>query len=209
MARTQRVSKYIGESKVVSGYTFTVVEVEKQRFMVEITQDDTDFTEIEVVSRGAWVRGVFSKIMKRLKPLYIGETKKINDVLFRIIEVAKNKFKVVADGFTGVHEMTRGTWKKEKFYKNAMKKMKHLDLEAMSDIYRTVGDRSTPVKAAINDMANIDTIEELKKYWRTECKKFHPDHGGNAKDFEEVRFWYEEELRNIESIQAALEEMGL
>ena len=83
------------------------------------------------------------------------------------------------------------------------------EIELTSVMWRTKGDRSTEVARAINDMANIDTIEELKKYWRTECKKFHPDHGGNAKDFEEVRFWYEEELRNIESIQAALEEMGL
>ena len=202
-------SKYIGQVKEVNGFTFTVFDVEKQRFMVEITQDGTDFTEVEVVSRGAWIRGVFSKIMKRLKPAYIGETKKINDVLFRIVEVAKNKFKIIADGFDGVHEMGKETWKKGRFYKNAMKKMKHFDMEAISVIYRTVGKRTTDVECAVNDMANIDTIEELKKYWRTECKKFHPDHGGNAKDFEEVRFWYEEELRNIESIQAALEEMGL
>ena len=96
-------SKYIGQVKDVNGFTLTVIDVEKQRFMVEITQDGTDFTEVEVVSRGAWIRGVFSKIMKRLKPAYIGETKKINDVLFRIVEVAKNKFKIIADGFDGVH----------------------------------------------------------------------------------------------------------
>ena len=202
-------SKYIGETKVVNGFTFTVFDVEKQKFFVEITKEGTDFTELEQVSRGAWIKGVFSKIMKRLNPPYIGETKKINDVLFKIIEVAKNKFKVVAEGFDGVHEMAKETWKKGRFYKNAMKKMKHLDMEATSIIYRTKGKRTTDVEIAINDMANIDSVEELKKYWRAACKKFHPDHGGNAKEFEEVRFWYEEELKNIISIQAALEEMGL
>lgn len=83
------------------------------------------------------------------------------------------------------------------------------EIELTSVMWRTKGKRTTEVECAINDMANIDSIPELKKYFNTECKKFHPDHGGNAKDFEEVRFWYEEELRNIESIQAALEEMGL
>ena len=64
-------SKYIGQVKEVSGFTFTVIDVEKQRFMVEINEPGTDFTEIEIVSRGTWVRGVFSKIMKRLKPAHV------------------------------------------------------------------------------------------------------------------------------------------
>lgn len=81
------------------------------------------------------------------------------------------------------------------------------EIRAMSDIYCWRGDRSTEVARAIDDMANIDSIPELKKYFNVECKKFHPDHGGNAEDFAEVRFWYEEELRNIESIQTALDEI--
>lgn len=81
------------------------------------------------------------------------------------------------------------------------------EIELTSVMWRTVGKRTTEVERAINDMTNIDDINELKKYWRTECKKFHPDHGGNAEDFAEVRFWYEEELRNIESIQTALDEI--
>ena len=62
-----RISKYIGSVKEVGSYTFTVVDVEKQRFTVEINKPGTDFTEIEIVSRGAWVRGVFSKIMKKFE----------------------------------------------------------------------------------------------------------------------------------------------
>ena len=81
------------------------------------------------------------------------------------------------------------------------------EIELTSVMWRTKGKRTTEVERAINDMTNIDDINELKKYWRTECKKFHPDHGGNAEDFAEVRFWYEEELRNIESIQTALDEI--
>ena len=81
------------------------------------------------------------------------------------------------------------------------------EIELTSVMWRTKGKRTTEVERAINDMANIDSIPELKKYFNTECKKFHPDHGGNAEDFAEVRFWYEEELRNIESIQTALDEI--
>lgn len=81
------------------------------------------------------------------------------------------------------------------------------EIELTSVMWRTKGKRTTEVECAINDMANIDSIPELKKYFKTECKKFHPDHGGNAEDFAEVRFWYEEELRNIESIQTALDEI--
>ena len=114
-------------------------------------------------------------------------------------------------------EIGTQSWHKKSFMKRLdkitiekpveVKEQPRYEIELTSVMWRTKGKRTTEVERAINDMANIDSIPELKKYFNTECKKFHPDHGGNAKDFEEVRFWYEEELRNIESIQTALDEI--
>ena len=194
MARTQRVSKYIGESKVVNGYTFTVVEVEKYRFMVEITQDGTDFTEIEVVSRGAWIKGVFSKIMKRLQPAHVGETQVINGVLFTIIEYAKGKFTAVAQGFDGLVKRGYDSWKKASFYKTAMAKdlvakVKELGLMVLA----ITSQQKTSVNTnsdALHDLKTVYSLRGLKKAYRALTQKFHPDHGGNVEMFKLVNTIY-------------------
>ena len=196
-------SKYIGQVKEVSGFTFTVIDVEKQRFMVEINEPGTDFTEIEIVSRGAWVRGVFSKIMKRLKPAHVGETQVINGILFTIIEYAKGKFTAVAEGFEGVVKRGYDSWKKASFYKTAMtkdlvSKVKELGLMvlAITSQQKTSGDVNSD---ELHELKTVYNLRSLKNAYRTLSKKFHPDmETGNANMFKLVKTIYDVRKKCIE-----------
>lgn len=197
-------SKYIGQVKEVSGFTFTVIDVEKQRFMVEINEPGTDFTEIEIVSRGAWVRGVFSKIMKRLKPAHVGETQVINGILFTIIEYAKGKFTAVAEGFEGVVKRGYDSWKKASFYKTAMakdlvSKVKELGLMvlAITSQQKTSGNTNSD---ELHDLKSVYSLSGLKKAYRALTQKFHPDHGGNVEMFKLVNTIYKVRKNAISSL---------
>lgn len=197
-------SKYIGQVKEVSGFTFTVIDVEKQRFMVEINEPGTDFTEIEIVSRGAWVRGVFSKIMKRLKPAHVGETQVINGILFTIIEYAKGKFTAVAEGFDGLVKRGYDSWKKASFYKTAMakdlvSKVKELGLIvlAITSQQKTSGDVNSD---ELHDLKSVYNLRSLKQAYRALTQKFHPDHGGNVEMFKLVNMIYKVRKNAISSL---------
>ena len=197
-------SKYIGQVKEVSGFTFTVIDVEKQRFMVEINEPGTDFTEIEIVSRGAWVRGIFSKIMKRLKPAHVGETQVINGILFTIIEYAKGKFTAVAEGFEGVVKRGYDSWKKASFYKTAMakdlvSKVKELGLMvlAITSQQKTSGNTNSD---ELHDLKSVYSLSGLKKAYRALTQKFHPDHGGNVEMFKLVNIIYKVRKNAISSL---------
>ena len=197
-------SKYIGQVKEVNGFTFTVIDVEKQRFMVEINEPGTDFTEIEIVSRGAWVRGVFSKIMKRLKPAHVGETQVINGILFTIIEYAKGKFTAVAEGFEGVVKRGYDSWKKASFYKTAMakdlvSKVKELGLMvlAITSQQKTSGNTNSD---ELHDLKSVYNLRSLKQAYRALTQKFHPDHGGNVEMFKLVNTIYKVRKNAISSL---------
>lgn len=197
-------SKYIGQVKEISGFTFTVIDVEKQRFMVEINEPGTDFTEIEIVSRGAWVRGVFSKIMKRLKPAHVGETQVINGILFTIVEYAKGKFTAVAEGFEGVVKRGYDSWKKASFYKTAMakdlvSKVKELGLMvlAITSQQKTSGNTNSD---ELHDLKSVYNLRSLKQAYRALTQKFHPDHGGNVEMFKLVNTIYKVRKNAISSL---------
>ena len=197
-------SKYIGQVKEISGFTFTVIDVEKQRFMVEINEPGTDFSEIEIVSRGAWVRGVFSKIMKRLKPAHVGETQVINGILFTIIEYAKGKFTAVAEGFEGVVKRGYDSWKKASFYKTAMakdlvSKVKELGLMvlAITSQQKTSGNTNSD---ELHDLKSVYNLRSLKQAYRALTQKFHPDHGGNVEMFKLVNTIYKVRKNAISSL---------
>lgn len=199
-----RISKYVGNVKEVGNYTFTVIEVEKQRFMVEITQEGTDFSEIEIVSRGAWVRGVFSKIMKRLSPAHVGETQVINGVLFTIIEYAKGKFTAVAEGFEGVVKRGYDSWKKASFYKTAMakdlvSKVKELGLMVLAITSQQKTQANTN-SDELHGLKTVYSLSGLKKAYRALTQKFHPDHGGNVEMFKLVNTIYKVRKNAISSL---------
>ena len=197
-------SKYIGQVKEISGFTFTVIDVEKQRFMVEINEPGTDFTEIEIVSRGAWVRGVFSKIMKRLKPAHVGETQVINGILFTIIEYAKGKFTAVAEGFEGVVKRGYDSWKKASFYKTAMakdlvSKVKELGLMVLAITSQQKTSENTN-SDELHDLKSVYNLRSLKQAYRALTQKFHPDHGGNVEMFKLVNTIYKVRKNAISSL---------
>ena len=171
--------------------------------MIEITKEGTDFSEVEVVSRGAWIKGVFSKIMKRLKPAHVGETQVINGVLFTIIEYAKGKFTAVAEGFDGLVKRGYDSWKKASFYKTAMAKdlvakIRELGLMvlAITSQQKTQGNTNSD---ELHDLKSVYNLRSLKQAYRTLSKKFHPDmETGSANMFKLVKTIYDVRAKAIE-----------
>ena len=116
-------SERVGEQKIVEGYVFTIVGNEGQKVIIDVLGEKIS------ICRSTWNDGKFTKILRGLKPKaskYLGQTKMINDVLFTIVEVVKNKAKVVAEGFEGTKEMAIQTWKNGRFFKNMMKVLKRI-----------------------------------------------------------------------------------
>ena len=54
----------VGSVKVVNGFTFTLIEKEKFIYMVEVTQEGTDFSEVVTVAHNTWKKGVFCKVIR-------------------------------------------------------------------------------------------------------------------------------------------------
>ena len=61
----------------------------------------------------------------------------------------------------------------------------------------------------IYELEHIDDIKQAKAKWRELSKKYHPDCGGNAKDFQAIRYAYEEHKRDLEIIEEAMKACGL
>ena len=178
----------IGETKTVEGFVFTLYELEGKKVWVEVNND------LELVNRDVWKRGVFSKIIKRLKPKFVGETKDINGILFKVLESAKNRFKVVAEGFDGVIEMAKDTWKKGRFYKNAMKKL----VSKCRSLAITEEDQ---YKKECEKLMQLDdcrafqgctNMADIKRTYKRLARIYHPDCGGTKQQFERLQIIYRE-----------------
>ena len=61
----------------------------------------------------------------------------------------------------------------------------------------------------IYELEHIDDIEQAKTKWRELSKKYHPDLGGNAKDFQAIRYAYEEHMKDLKIIVEAMKACGL
>ena len=222
MTRTQRVSKYIGEVKKVNGYTLMVVEVEKQRFTVEITQDDTDFTEIEIVSRGAWVRGVFSKIMKKLELVnMVGTVKESYGWLFKIVEATKEFVSIICEGFEGEEIISMKRWKNGKFGKTIMNKntgfkriLSNCRGLILHEVQRVIDqqkleDEMLMKNDTLDAFKGCESLEDAKTTYKRLAKIYHPDHGGSQDDFMKLKDRYEFTVRRIQRFLNCLEGLGI
>ena len=86
-------SQRVGEQKTVEGYVFTIVDNEGQKVIIDALGEKFS------ICRSTWNDGKFTKILRGLKPKackYLGQTQMINNVVFKIVEVVKNKVKVEA-----------------------------------------------------------------------------------------------------------------
>lgn len=180
-------SERVGEQKTVEGYVFTIVANEGQKVIVDVLGEKIS------ICRSTWNDGKFTKILRGLKPKaskYLGQTKMINDVLFTIVEVVKNKVKVEAKGFEGTKEMAIQTWKNGRFFKNIMKVLKRIvekyiekyeimvrPLVMKDFIGRITVDSAKEMEGAFEDAM---TSKEIRDVYKKYSKALHPDLNGNT-----------------------------
>ena len=176
-------SDRIGESKKVEGYVFTIVANEGQKVIIDVLGEKFS------ICRSTWNDGKFTKILRGLKPRpskYLWQTQKINNVVFKIVEVMKNKVKVEAKGFEGTKEMAIQTWKNGRFFKNIMKVLKRIvekyavmvrPLIMKDFIGRITVDSAKEMESAFEDAM---TTKEIRDVYRKYSKALHPDLNGNT-----------------------------
>lgn len=176
-------SERIGESKTVEGYVFTIVANEGQKVIIDVLGEKFS------ICRSTWNDGKFTKILRGLKPRpskYLWQTQKINNVVFKIVEVMKNKVKVEAKGFEGTKEMAIQTWKNGRFFKNIMKVLKRIvekyeiivrPLVMKDFIGRITVDSAKEIEGAFEDAM---TSKEIRDVYKKYSKALHPDLNGNT-----------------------------
>ena len=177
-------SERIGEQKTVEGYVFTIVGNEGQKVIIDVLGEKIS------ICRSTWNDGKFTKILRGLKPKaskYLGQTKMINDVLFTIVEVVKNKAKVVAEGFEGTKEMAIQTWKNGRFFKNIMKVLKRIVEKKYEIMIRPLVMKDFIGRATVESMKEISdefenamTSKEVRDVYKKYSKIMHPDLNGNT-----------------------------
>ena len=177
-------SERVGEQKTVEGYVFTIVGNEGQKVIIDVLGEKIS------ICRSTWNDGKFTKILRGLKPKaskYLGQTKIINDVLFTIVEVVKNKAKVVAEGFEGTKEMAIQTWKNGRFFKNIMKVLKRTVEKKYEIMVRPLIMKDFIGRATVESMKEISdefenamTSKEVRDVYKKYSKIMHPDLNGNT-----------------------------
>ena len=178
------LSQRVREQKTVEGYVFTIVGNEGQKVIIDVLGEKIS------ICRSTWNDGKFTKILRGLKPKaskYLGQTKMINDVLFTIVEVVKNKAKVVAEGFEGTKEMAIQTWKNGRFFKNIMKVLKRIVEKKYEIIVRPLVMKDFIGRATVESMKEISdefenamTSKEVRDVYKKYSKIMHPDLNGNT-----------------------------
>lgn len=172
-------SQRVGEQKTVEGYVFTIVDNEGQKVIIDVLGEKFS------ICRSTWNDGKFTKILRGLKPKaskYLGQTQMINNVVFKIVEVMKNKVKVEAEGYMGAKEMVIQTWKNGRFFKNIMKVLQCIAIMVrplvMKDfIGRITVDSAKEMESAFEDAM---TTKEIRDVYRKYSKALHPDLNGNT-----------------------------
>ena len=177
-------SERVGEQKNVEGYVFTIIANEGQKVIIDVLGEKIS------ICRSTWNDGKFTKILRGLKPKaskYLGQTKMINDVLFTIVEVVKNKAKVVAEGFEGTKEMAIQTWKNGRFFKNIMKVLKRIVEKKYEIMVRPLVMKDFIGRATVESMKEISdefenamTSKEVRDVYKKYSKIMHPDLNGNT-----------------------------
>ena len=192
MAKTRRVwNDMIGQQKTVEGYVFTIIGIDGCKVVIDFMGHQ------DTIERRTWDKGVFKKQLRAIKPThtkcstektkrrskYLGQTKMINDVLFKVVEVMKNKVKVVAEGYYGCKDMVIQTWKNELFFKNIMKVLKRIVEKYELIVYdefqrdflgRIVKERGNEIT---KEFSMCDTVVEVRKLFKRYSRYLHPDMG--------------------------------
>ena len=224
MARGTWANK-VGSEKIITGYDVDVVITFVDYVDGKVVVKENLNNNTYVVSKDVWNRGVFKNIIKDLTSTvkqekksnkaprvskYVGDEKIINDVLFRVVEYAKGKVKVVAENYEGMKEMAISTWKNARFFNNIMKVLTRI-VEKVKEVvekkYELVVyndfNRDFLGRLRANEMNRIelefnrcDTVAEVRKIYKHYAKYVHPDLG-HDKIYDDVCFKWLTSLRNV------------
>lgn len=195
MAKFTKWIDRVGEQKEVQGFIFTLFDNDGDKVIAEVND------ELYEMSRATWRNGKFTKILRILKPKYIGETKIINNMLFTIKECAEKRVKVFIEGCKECYDMAVSTWKNGKFYKNAMKFFREhgymtdsiQEDEETKFFPAVISDKpisSEIIKKHITTLENTLYYKEFKMLFNKLAGIYHPDKGGNPKLFQEIHAIY-------------------
>ena len=224
MARCMWTDK-VGSEKIITGYDVDVVITFVDYVDGKVVVKENLNNNTYVVSKDVWNRGVFKNIIKDLTSTvkkektsnkaprvskYVGDEKIINDVIFRVVEYAKGKVKVVAENYEGMKEMAISTWKNARFFNNIMKVLTRI-VEKVKEVvekkYELVVyndfNRDFLGRLRANEMNRIelefnrcDTVAEVRKIYKHYAKYVHPDLG-HDKIYDDVCFKWLTSLRNV------------
>lgn len=196
----------VGSEKIISGYNVDVVITFVDYVDGKVVVKENLNNNTYVVSKDVWNRGVFKNIIKDLTSTvkkektsskaprvskYVGDEKIINDVLFRVVEYAKGKVKVVAENYEGMKEMAISTWKNARFFNNIMKVLtrivekvkevveKKYELVVYNDFSRDFLGRlrdkeMTRIEREFNYCVDKQDVRKLYKHY---ARYVHPDLG--------------------------------
>lgn len=207
MKNITKPENMIGFTKVVDGFNFTLVEKEKMTYMVEITKDNSDFTQLETVAHNTWKAGKFTKLLRQLNPQPKKEKVKkepkprgmkpkfINGKWFYpvkkfIDEKGRKRVEVVAEGNENdVYVMALGTWYSSKFYNNFMKFLNNI-VRYLPALITEKPISADIVQRHIHELETTLHYKEFKKLYNTLVKLYHPDCGGCVAGFEKIQQVY-------------------
>lgn len=208
MAKFTKWADRIGETKEVQGFVFTIVDNEGDRVVVEVADD------LHIMSRATWRNGKFTKILRVLKPKFLGDQVKINDILFTVIEAAKEYVRIIAEGYEGEEIITTSRWKRAKFAtKKFMQGFKRVMVNCVDLIITNYKATKEKIKNSLKDdiesIRDSHSINDLKKLYRRLSKKYHPDMGGNAENFKIINAEYEDCKNTLEIMENVFAQYGI
>ena len=210
MAKFTKWADRIGETKEAQGVTFTIVGNDGDTVIVEAGDD------LHFMSRATWRNGKFTKILRVLKPKYLeflGKKVRINDILFTVVEAAKEYVRIVAEGYEGEEIITTSRWQRAKFAtKKFMQGFKRVMVNCVDLIITNYKAKQEKVKGALREdvesFRSIGSLNELKKLYRRLSKKYHPDMGGNEVSFNAIKKEYEKCKTMLEAMVETFAEFG-
>ena len=208
----------IGEVLNVEGIMFTIVEVEEKGSHLLIEDNLTG--ELHETTRSTWSKGKLVKIINKIKPAFmkmVGETKRINNILFTVIEAAKEYVRIKAEGYEGEEIISVRRWKNakfvtKKFMSNSFTRIANKCMELMITAYRKIKEENVFYNDLQEELQTIRTaysLDILKKAYRAISKKTHPDMGNGNGDVATFDLATHDYKIRKQAINVALEEQAV
>ena len=203
----------IGESKVVNGFEFTLIDI-VDNYNVMLTVDD----EEHIVAKRTWNRGVFRDIVKNLDIKHlVGKVKESCGWLFEIVEAAKDYVIVKCEGYEGEEIISMNRWKKARFGKRLVataektgvfKKIVRAVTKVVEYLPALITNKPISADIIQRHMKELDDAlhyKEFKQLYAKLANYYHTDKGGNSKAFQMITRIYKFKAPVLKRTEPVLE----